>query len=208
GRDHEDVENLGADGATLVNAQLVERSDQVAVLDSCFAEVRDGSGGRLVLVRGEAGIGETALVRRVCDGRSSPSLGLWVQCAPLFAPRPLAPLVEIADVTGGRLEELAECGGTPHQMLEAMGDEAVKGRPTVVVLENLHWADEATLDVLRLLGRRIDSFPGLVVATYRDDELDQAPRLRILLGEPARIPGVPRMGLARLAPGAGPEVSQ
>src|SRR5262249_36883068 len=111
-------------------------------------------------------------------------------------------------VTGGRLEELAERGGTAHQMLEAMGDEAAKGRPTVVVLEDLHWADEATLDVLRLLGRRIDSFPGLVVATYRDDELDQAPRLRIVLGELARIPGVRRMALARLSPGAVRELAE
>ena len=57
-------------------------------------------------------------------------------------------------------------------------DAARAGRPTIVVLEDLHWADEATLDVLRLLARRIESLPALVLATYRDDELDRAHPLR------------------------------
>jgi DNA-binding CsgD family transcriptional regulator/tetratricopeptide (TPR) repeat protein len=142
------------------------------------------------------------MVREFCDGQSAPGLVLWGACEPLFTPRPLAPLVAIAQLTGGKLQQLAEGGGAPHQVLGALTDEAAKGCPTMVVLEDLQWADEATLDVLRLLGRRIDAFPGLVLATYRDDELDQAARLRIVLGELARIPGVQRLELARLSPSA------
>ena len=137
-RDHGNVERPAVAGAALLSARLLERSEQISVLDTCFAEVRDGSYGRLVLVRGEAGIGKTAMVRQFCDRRSSPSIVLWGDCEPLFTPRPLAPLVDIAQVTGGELEELAECGGTPHEVLVAMSDEAAKGRPTVVVLEDLH----------------------------------------------------------------------
>jgi ATP/maltotriose-dependent transcriptional regulator MalT len=186
-------------GGTLEEARLLERTQQLAVIEACFAEVRDGSSGCLVLVRGEAGSGKTAAVRHFCHGRLAPSVVLWGRCEPLFTPRPLAPFVEIAELTRGKLEQLARYGATPHQVLEALAEEAAKGCPTVIVLEDLHWADEATLDVLRLVGRRIDAFPGLVVATYRDDELEQAPRLRIVLGELARIPGVERLELARLS---------
>jgi DNA-binding CsgD family transcriptional regulator/tetratricopeptide (TPR) repeat protein len=72
----------------------------------------------------------------------------------------------------------------------------LRGRvPTVLVLEDLHWADAATLDVVRLLGRRASSVPALVVASFRDDELDRAHQLRIVLGElvgrPARLKVAP-----------------
>ena len=65
--------------------------------------------------------------------------------------------------------------------------------PDIVVLEDLHWADEATLDVLRLLARRIEALPALVLVTYRDDELDPRHPLRIVLGE------LPSGSAARLA---------
>ena len=111
-------------------------------------------------------------------------------------------------MTGGKLEELARHGGTPHEVVGALADEAATGSPAVVVLEDLHWAGEATLDVLRLLGRRIHAFPGLVVATYRDDELERADRLRIVLGELARLPGVQRLELARLSSAAVVELAE
>ena len=87
-------------------------------------------------------------------------------------------------------------------MLSALAREASKGSPTVLVLEDLHWADEATLDVLRLLGRRVDEFRALVVGTYRDDELAVAHPLRVVLGELARTRGVARLDIARLSPRA------
>jgi DNA-binding CsgD family transcriptional regulator/tetratricopeptide (TPR) repeat protein len=201
-RDHGNVERPGVAEAAPVNARLLERSEQLAFLEVCFDAVGEGSRGRLVLLRGEAGIGKTAVVRQFCERRSAPRVVLWGACEPLFTPRPLAPFIDIARATGGKLDELVERGATPHQVLEAMGEAAAKGSPTVIVLEDLHWADEATLDVLRLLGRRVDAFPGLVLATYRDDELEQAGRLRIVLGELARIPGVARLELGRLSLGA------
>jgi DNA-binding CsgD family transcriptional regulator/tetratricopeptide (TPR) repeat protein len=206
-REHAPVERVGAAEAPPVNAPLLERSEQLAALEACFEEVGRGPGGSLVLLRGEAGIGKTSVVREFCAGRSPQSLVLWGACEPLFTPRPLAALVDIARLTGGRLEQLAVEGGTPYEVLGALADEAAKGRPTVVVLEDLHWPDEATLDVLRLLGRRIQSFPGLVLATYRDDELEQSSRLRIVLGELARIRGVQRPELARLSPDAVAELA-
>jgi hypothetical protein len=73
--------------------------------------------------------------------------------------------------------------------------------PSVLVLEDLHWADEATLDVFRLLGQEIETIPGLVLATYRDDQLDRVHPLRVVLGELPRA-GVRRLSFAPLSVGA------
>ena len=65
----------------------------------------------------------------------------------------------------------------------------------MVVVEDVHWADEATLDILRLLGRRVEAIEAMVIATYRDDELDRRHPLRIVVGELGTTPGVRRMEL-------------
>ena len=184
---------FGAEG------ELLERAESLAALERALGEVAESSRGRMVLVRGEAGVGKTAVVRRFCEAPRRPIRILWGACEPLFTPRPLGPLADVALLTGGELEKLVGHEAAPHQVLSALTDEVSRESPTVLVLEDLHWADEATLDVLRLLGRRIHAFPGVVVATYRDDELEQADRLRIVLGELARIPGVQRLELARLS---------
>src|SRR4029450_5810579 len=93
-------------------------------------------------------------------------------------------------------------GAAPGELVAALARELRGHPPDVLVLEDLHWADEATLDALRLLGRRIDAFPALVVATYRDDELDDAHPLRVVLGELVRAPRVNVIDLPRLSPTA------
>ncbi len=70
------------------------------------------------------------------------------------------------------------------------------------MLEDLHWADEATLDVVRLLARRIETLPALVLATFRDDELDRSHPLRIVVGELPAGGAVGRLAIARLSAGA------
>jgi DNA-binding CsgD family transcriptional regulator/tetratricopeptide (TPR) repeat protein len=182
--------------------ELLERSEELAVLDDAWATVLSERRGRLVLLRGEAGVGKTAVVRRFCDRRRPPSRILWGACEALFTPRALGPFVDVSQLVGGELEDLLERGGRPHEVLSALAREASKGSPTVLVLEDLHWADEATLDVLRLLGRRVDEFRALVVGTYRDDELAAAHPLRVVLGELARTRGVARVDIARLSPDA------
>jgi hypothetical protein len=87
-------------------------------------------------------------------------------------------------------------------VVTALAHELSARTPTVFVLEDMHWADEATLDVLRLLASRVETVPALVVASYRDDELDRAHPLRIMLGELATSRTVGRMKLVRLSPGA------
>ena len=108
---------------------------------------------------------------------------LWATCDPLFTPRPLGPLLDIARVIDGELREQVEASGQPHEVARALMDELEGRSPSVVVVEDLHWADEATLDVLRLCARRIDSVPALLVLSYRDDGLHPSHPLRSMLGE-------------------------
>jgi len=141
-------------------------------------------------------------MRRFCDEHHGSVRILWGACDALFTPRPLGPLLDVAEAAGGVLEGLARRGAQPHEVARALLRELDERAPTVVVLEDLHWADEATLDVLRLVGRRVEAVPALIVATYRDDALKPADPLRIVLGELATDGAIGRLGLAPLSPAA------
>ena len=163
--------------------ELLERSRELSTLDELLGLVVSSSHGRLVLVAGEAGVGKTTLLRRLGEEHRDGPRFLWGACEPLFTPRPLGPLLDVAELTGGEFAEVVARGAKPHDVVGALVRELGSRAPTVLVLEDLHWADEATLDVLRLLARRIATVPALVLASYRDDELDRRHPLRIVLGE-------------------------
>ena len=201
------VESSATVGRT-ASLGLLERDDHLAALADLLAAVVTGRQGRLVLIRGEAGVGKTALVRRFCEELPPPTRVLRGACEGLFTPRALGPFVDIAHLTGGRLEELVDRGGLPHEVVSVLAQDVANGAPMVLVLEDLHWADEATLDVLRLLGRRIDAIGVLVLATYRDDELGDAHKLRIVLGELARARAVSRLDMPRLSSRAVAELAR
>ena len=163
-------------------AVLLERSAERDALDEHARAVRADGHGRLVLISGEAGIGKTSLLRAFVAAHGDTRL-LAGACDALYTPRPLGPLLDIAEEAGGDLAAAAGEGTTPSRIVGALARELRGGPPTVVVLEDIHWADGATLDVLRLLARRLEAVPALVIATYRDDELDRGHPLRIMLGE-------------------------
>ena len=173
----------------LAATTLLERESCLDALDQSLAEAAGGH-GRLVLVYGEAGVGKTALVRRFCDDQE-PRHVLCGVCDPLFTPRPLGPLLDL--VAGG-----AKGAPDAHDVVAALADE-LRRPGSILVLEDLHWADEATLDVLKLLSNRLDSLPALVVVTYRDDELEATHPLRHLLGQLAGSGAVRRLPLDRLS---------
>ena len=182
--------------------ELLERDAELSALDECLGTVRRASHGRVVLVGGEAGVGKTALLRRFSDGCDRSVRVLWGGCDPLFTPRPLGPLLVVAESTGEELEELVDSRVLPHEVVAALARELQARAPTVFVLEDLHWADEATLDVLRLLARRVETLPALVVVSYRDDELARTHPLRIVLGELTTNQAVRRLKLAPLSQAA------
>jgi DNA-binding CsgD family transcriptional regulator/tetratricopeptide (TPR) repeat protein len=176
--------------------ELLERSDQLSALREALDAVKSDRQGRLVLVRGEAGVGKTALLKRFCEERKGVRV-LWGNCDPLFTPRPLGPLLGLSE-----LQEVAARDMKPHEVVAALAEELRRPQPAVFVLEDLHWADEATLDVLRLLWRRVETLSALIVGTYRDDELDSAPLLRIVLGELGAGETTVRLNVTPLSAGA------
>ena len=175
---------------------LVERDDALAALHGAYSESRIGAGG-FAFVAGEAGIGKTSLVRAFSGSVRGSARILEGTCDPLFTPRPLGPLAEIAEAASGALS-VAVAERSVHEIAEALLLE-LGSTSTVLVLEDVHWADEATFDVLRMIGRRIDESSSLVVATYRDDELDRRHPLRVLLGAFATANRVTRIHLEPLS---------
>ena len=176
---------------TLPERELLERTLELDTLAEELATVTGTRSGRLVLLGGEAGIGKTALAQAFCSRLDSVRV-LTGACEALQTARPLGPLVDVATETGGELASLVETGASASDVLAAFLAELRRRPANVVVLEDLHWADEATLDLVRLLGRRIEGAPALVVITYRDDELGRAHPLRLVLGE------LPRAAVTRL----------
>jgi DNA-binding CsgD family transcriptional regulator/tetratricopeptide (TPR) repeat protein len=184
---------------------LLERAGELAALADLLRDVRSSGKGRMVLVGGEAGVGKTALLRAFCENQPEKVRILWGACEPLHTPHPLGPLLDVAETTGGRLRELVEAAGRPHEVASALVSELRVRPATLLVLEDLHWADEATLDVITLLATRISSAPAVVLASFRDDELDPSGRLRYLLGELVRRPA--RLKLDRLSRSAVAELA-
>jgi AAA ATPase domain len=125
-----------------------------------------------VLVSGEAGIGKSALVKRFAERRTADARFLLGACDPLLIPRALGPLHDIARQAGGRLAALLAAGSPREELFAALLDELDQpSRPQVLVVEDAHWADEATLDLLVFLGRRLERTPAMLIVTYRNDEL-------------------------------------
>ena len=142
---------------------LLERSSLLDELAGALA-----TGGRVVLVAGEAGIGKSALVRRFTERHSGDARFLVGACDPLLTPRALGPLHDLGRQTGGRLAGLLAAGSPREQLFAALLDELDHGRRAqVVVVEDAHWADEATLDLLVFLGRRVERTRALLIVTYR-----------------------------------------
>jgi DNA-binding CsgD family transcriptional regulator len=184
--------------AVQAGSQLLDREVELAALADMLDDARAGS-GRLVLLSGEAGIGKSALVRACCADAGRSVRVMTGVCDPLVTPRPLGPFVEIATTVGGRVHEIVAGDGVAFQVAEALADVLAGSAPTILVVEDVHWADEATLDVLRLLGRRLAELPVLVVVTYRGVERTRRHPLTTLLGELAGNAAVERLQLTPLS---------
>ena len=120
-----------------VSDALLERAPALAVLEEALTTVRETSGGRLVFVCGEIGAGKTALLRRFCEAAVDRARIVWGACDPLFAPRPLGPLLDIARVTGGDFAHLVQAGALPHDVSSALIGELSDRPPAILVLEDV-----------------------------------------------------------------------
>ena len=170
--------------------ELVERQALLRRL-----EVVRRTGGRLVFVGGEAGIGKTSLMRAFTAALAGRVFA--GACEHLATPAPLGPFADVAAGLGGPVSAAIASGRHPRDVAVALLDELCN--PAVLVIEDAHWADEATLDVLRVVGRRIGTTPSLVIVTFRDEVADDH-ALRILLGDLASSPVVERLEVPALSP--------
>lgn len=180
---------------------LLEREAPLASLEEYATHARQGD-GRMVLIAGEAGVGKSALIEEA--QRDLPGAAwYWGACDGLFTPRPLGPLFDIADKLGGELLGLCRAGAPREQLFSALLRQlSMPGELRVLVVEDAHWADEATIDLLRYLGRRIRDIPVLLLVTYRDEGLTATDPLRIALGDLATQRSVRRISLPPLSAAA------
>jgi ATP/maltotriose-dependent transcriptional regulator MalT len=192
---------------------LLEREHQLAHLRSSLAAAAAGQ-GRIVVLGGEAGVGKTSLAGRFCGELPDEIAVFWGACDPLTTPRPLGPFLELAGSAGAAIEDVVDPWYGAHTVAAALLERSEGHDPIVVVVEDAHWADESSLDVVRLLGRRVATTRCLVLVTYRDDELARDHPLRVALGDLSTAAAVERLsigplsraGVARLAEGAGADV--
>jgi DNA-binding CsgD family transcriptional regulator/tetratricopeptide (TPR) repeat protein len=181
------IPGAAASGSSM---ELLERESCLADLAKWLSTATQHA-GCAVLLGGEAGIGKTALLREFAR-RQNRARVLWGACDALFTPRPLAPLADVALQTQGLL--LAAINSrAPAGTLFAAALAELQREATLLVFEDMHWADEATLDLLTFLGRRMDRTRTLLVASYRDDELGDRHPLRFVIG------GLPREATFRMA---------
>ena len=179
-------------------SMLLERETTLASLAEYAAAAGRGE-GRLVLIAGEPGAGKTTLVEQLEADRPEATWS-WGACDGLFTPRPLAPLFDLADQLGGELLRLCRTRAPRDELFGALLRQITEAdRLQVVVIEDLHWADEATIDLLRFLGRRLRNAPVLLLVTYRDGGTAASDPLRLALGELATQRSTRRIDLAPLS---------
>jgi len=162
---------------------LLEREIYLDALSSGFAGLAEGR-GCIALVSGEAGIGKTALIQEFTAERRKAARVYWGGCEALFTPHPLAPLHDIARQAGGELPAIIAAATNRDLIFHATINHLAQGlKATIVVFEDVHWADEATLDLIKFLGRRMQHLPVMLIISYRDDEVGMHHPLRSVIGD-------------------------
>ncbi len=178
---------------------LLERDEPLMQLGELLDDARQGA-GRTALVRGEAGIGKTSFARRFVDEIGDDVHVLWGYCDDLTTPVPLGALRDMASIEPTLAAALSsdDRSSAFQTTLDLLSRSL---RPTVMVIEDIHWADDATLDLVRFVGRRIGRTHGLMVLTYRNEVASVGERVRLALGDlPSNA--VTRIALAPLSASA------
>ncbi|MEK6227413.1 MAG: AAA family ATPase [Chloroflexota bacterium] len=185
---------------------LIGREAEVGQLDALLRESLEGH-GHTVLVSGEAGVGKTAMLHRFLQqARTEGARVLSGECTEIDARRPFGPFMDVARAAN-RVASLPTAdketaGADRYRLYSAftslLGDLA-RERPTVIVIEDLHWADEASLELFPHLARKLRDVPLLLVGTYRSDELHRRHPLRPVLAELGRSRVADDIALRRLS---------
>jgi DNA-binding CsgD family transcriptional regulator/tetratricopeptide (TPR) repeat protein len=186
---------------------MLERDAELAALAAAIRAAGDGRGSA-VLISGEAGIGKSSLVEALRSQLPAEGRMFVGYCDDLTTPRTLGPFRDLVGSVGTELSEAVTDGDRDRLLPALLAELNWPSHPAVLVIEDVHWADEATLDALRYLVRRVAALPAVVVLTYRDDELGREHRLHRLLGQASRAEHVHRLPLHQLSAGAVQQLSE
>jgi len=162
---------------------LIERDGFMALLQKKFDNIAGGE-GHCVLVSGEAGIGKTALVKAFCRQQAETCSIYQGACDGLFTPRPLAPLYDVLWQVNSQRWPVPPSNEERSVLFANFFQELLaKKEKVLMVFEDIHWADEGTLDFIKFFVRRIYQLPCLFILTYRDNEIYSRHPLRNVLGQ-------------------------
>ncbi|NIJ55515.1 helix-turn-helix transcriptional regulator [Dyadobacter arcticus] len=163
--------------------ELIERSGFLTRLNTQFEQTIDGE-GHCILLSGEAGIGKSSLVKAFCNERKKDCRVFKGTCDAMFTPRPLAPIHDVIWQIGSEtLTRSSNTGNRGELFADFIYEIKNLREPSIIIFEDIHWADEATLDFIKFLARRITHLGCLFILTYRDDEIHSRHPLRALLGQ-------------------------
>ena len=180
--------------------KLIERDQEFGLLQARADDARAGRGSMLI-VSGESGAGKTAFVESFVEQWVRDERLLWGVCDPLPTPRPLGPIHDLAHRLAPATREVLDNSPAPYDIFAALYDDLCAA-PSVLVLDDLHWADQATIDLLRFVLRRISRSRSLVIGIIRDDEVGATHPMWALLGDVARSPRAGSLSIPALTVGA------
>ena len=204
------IPELSTPGEPIV---LVGREPEQEVLSSTLARAFSGHGA-VLLISGEAGIGKTSLVNCVVDRASedgaivlsgaaydlsiTPPFGPWLDLTSRFPASESLPQLPPLLANPQQLNEL-DSPETLHTTVTSFLYDLADAAPLVVILEDLHWSDQATLEMLRFVARSIHGHRILMTLTYRDDELTHDHPLYLTLPSLVRETQAVRINPQRLS---------
>ncbi len=162
---------------------LLERDDSLKQLLTLSDRANKGKGG-IALIGGEAGIGKTSLLEAFRSQLNKQCKVLWGGSDALFTPRPLGPLYDMTPGLSQKIQTQLADGVQPSLLYRSMLEEIEQSpHGTILIFEDAHWADYATLDLLKYVGRRISILPAVLIISFRNDEVDTDHPLTAVFGE-------------------------
>ncbi|MFM9843208.1 MAG: ATP-binding protein [Dongiaceae bacterium] len=160
--------------------------EREAPLDALLTAARRAAAGRgsTVLLEGEAGVGKTSLLQEFAELGDEGSRVVWGWCEALFTPRPLGPLQDMARALDPRVGTLLDETAAPERLFPALLQELQSASgPSILIFEDVHWADNATLDLVKYLGRRVPLLRTMLVLSLRRHEIGIDHPLTRVLGD-------------------------
>jgi DNA-binding CsgD family transcriptional regulator len=158
--------------------ELLERDEFLSELNDLLQTAIRGS-GQIAVISGDAGIGKTSLVEFFTGQHKDTAKIYWGACDDLFTPRPLAPLYDIANKMKSNIIDKLELGASRPSIFNEFLNEINQKEPNIIVIEDVHWADESTFDFIKFLAKRINKYKSLLIITYRSDEIGSTHPLRL-----------------------------